>query len=237
MLDVRRNIFYSARGNANLIKALALALYVKKNFVSSAITNYSINKIRNITGLSYSAIQRRINTLKQYGFIELTGKHKPCLVFKRIASRCKHCNIDLTKCVFSSVKDLEKSLFAMFLIEIQKRKDFAKHTIQSANNPKSLKEAKEAKKICKRYGYGKEFKEYGISYKTIANKMGVCLQKAFEIVKFAITNRMIVKIKKQDQYYEKGIKFSNKYCEFDNITFITNNNAYKIYANRYSLVV
>lgn len=236
MNQLRRYIFYNSRGNANMIKALALAVYIKHNVVSSTITNYTTNKLRNLTGLSYSAITKRINTLKQLGFIKFVGRNNQHLVIGNMTSHCKHRNIDLSKCVVNSVKDIEKSLYAMFMLEIQKRKDFVKHTIQSVNNPSNLEEHKKARQISKRYGYDREFKEYGISYKTIAKKLGVCLQKAFEIVKFAIVNNMIVKYKHCKQLYVKGIKNAQKFCDFNDVTFFTNNNAYKVYANTYELV-
>jgi hypothetical protein len=121
-------------------------------------------------------------------------------------------------------------------VEIQKRKDFVKHTIQTAYNPKELEEMKKARKLCNRYGYGKEYKEYGLSYKTIAKKLGVSIQKAFEIVKFAIVNNMIVKHNHIKQLYIKGIGFAQKYCSFNDVTFFTTNNAYKIYANTYRIL-
>lgn len=238
MNQLRRHIFYNSRGNANMIKALALAVYIKHNVVSSTITNYTTNKLRNLTGLSYSAITKRMNTLKQLGFVKFVGNNNQHLVFVNMTSHCKHRNIDLSKCVVNSVKDIEKSLYAMFILEIQKRKDFVKHTIQVANNPKwsEFEDMKKANKLCNRNGYGKEFKEYGISYKTIAKKLGVCLQKAFEIVKFAIVNNMIVKYKHCKQLYVKGIKNAQKFCDFNDVTFFTNNNAYKVYANSYAIV-
>lgn len=236
MTQLRRHIFYNSRGNANMIKALALAVYIKHNVVSSTITNYTTNKLRNLTGLSYSSITKRINTLKQLGFVKFVGRNNQHLVISNMTSHCKHRNIDLSKCVVNSVKDIEKSLYAMFILEIQKRKNFVKHTIQSVNNPRNLDEHKKARQICKRYGYDREFKEYGISYKTIAKKLDVCLQKAFEIVKFAIANNMIVKYNHCKQLYVKGIKNAQKFCDFNDVTFFTNNNAYKVYANSYGLV-
>lgn len=238
MMYIRRNIFHSVRGNANLIKALALAIYIKKHIVSSTITNYSLNKVRNKTGLAYSSIRKRIETLKQLGFIRFGGKNNEHLTIVCLSSKCNRRNIDLSKCVFDSVKDIEKSLTALFIVEIQKHKDFAKHTIQLAHNPKlsEHKAMKRAKKICNRYGWDKEFNEYGISYKTIAKKLGVCLQKAFEIVKFAIANNMIVKQRNQTQTCIWGIGYAQSYCDIKDYTFVTKNNAYKVYANSYLVV-
>ena len=236
MIHLKRHIFYHAQGNAKIIKALSLAIFVKKHIVSSTINNFSINKLRILTGLSYSTLRKRLQTLRNLGYIKNVGKNNEHIVFTTLSSNGKHRNIDLSKCVCDSIKNIEKSLNALFVVEIQKRKDFVKHTIQTAHNPKELEEMKKARKLCNRYGYGKEYKEYGLSYKTIAKKLGVSIQKAFEIVKFAIVNNMIAKIKHQVQVFKKGIGFAQKFCDFNDVTFFTQNNAYKVYANSYAIV-
>lgn len=95
-----------------------------------------------------------------------------------------------------------------------------------------------ARKICKRYGYNYEnsFKDFGISYKTIAKAMGVCLQKAFGIIKWAVEKHIISKTKRQRQFFIKGIGRIKSMWDESNATFITNNNAYKIYANIYFFI-
>ena len=50
-----------------------------------------------------------------------------------------------------------------------------------------------------------EYKEYGISYDTVARKLGVCRQKTVEIVKFALKYRLITKKKRVVQMHMKDV--------------------------------
>lgn len=226
------------RSNEEVLKAVALSIFIKKLVVSSTINNYTLNKLHTLTKLSYSTLRKRLKTLRNLGYIRYEGKNNNHLVFVSLKSSNNHKNIDLSKCNFSTIKTIEKSLLALFFINIQKQKDFVKHTIQTAFNPKNnqFKEMKKAKKLCKRYGYTNEYKEFGLSYKTISKRLGVSLQKAFNIVKFAIVNNMVVKYNNIKQFHLKGIGLAQKYYHFNDVTFYTKNNAYKVEANRYSII-
>jgi len=224
-----------SKNSNKLSKALSLLIAVKQTYKSSTINNYTTDKLHKITGLHANTIKKRIKTLKEIGLVKFIGKHKEHLLFESVTSSSEHRNVYADFSTFKNVKDIEKALLALLIVEIQKKKDFAKHTIQSAQNPSNLEECKRAKKICNRYGYGKEYKEYGLSYKTIAKKLRVCLQKAFEIVKFAIENDFLVKTKREIQKFFYGIGNSSKYIEDGKFTFYTSNNAYKVLANVYSV--
>lgn len=238
MNSIKARIFYSAQGNAKIIKALALAIYIKKNYVSSTILNYSLNKLHQITGLSYSSLKKRMQTLKELGLIRFEGIGNSHLVFSSLTTNNKNNRRDISKIICDSVKNIEKSLNILFVLEIQKRKDFVKHNIQVAFNPtnESLKEIKKARRLCRNYGYDKEYKEYGISYKTIAKKLNVGIQKAVELIKFAVKHNILEKINNYKQIFSKGIGYAQKYCDFSDYTFCTTNNAYIIYANSYRII-
>lgn len=237
MINIRRNILHLARGNAEIIKALALALFYKHRHKSSTVKDYTINKIRKETGLAYCSIRRRIDMLYRLGFAKVEGKKNKRLLFTNMSSESQHRNVVLPNIDFNNIKDIENALWFLFFAEIQKKKDFVKQTIRSATNPKKLAEHKAAKKICNRCGYGNTYHEYGISYKKIAKVLGVCLQKAFNIVNWSVEQRLVIKEKKQTQAYCKGIGLFNAMWDNSNATFITKNNAYKIYANRYILCI
>lgn len=221
--------------NDRLVKAMSLAIFVKNHIVSSTINNYTVDKIHRITSLHSSTIKKRLNTLKQMGLIRFVGKNKEHMVFESITSSSEHRNVYAELVMFDNIKDIEKALYALLVIEIQKTKDFVKHTIQLANNPSTLDEHKSAKKICNRYGYGNEYKEYGISYKYIAKRLGVCLQKAFNVVKFAIERGFLNKFNRQKQEFSYRIGCTSKYEENKNYTFCTLNNKYTILANVYTI--
>lgn len=238
MNSIKARIFYSAQGNAKIIKALALAIYIKKNYVSSSILNYTIHKLHEITGLSYSSLKSRTKTLKELGLIRFDGVNSEHLVINSLTTKKKYHRIDLSKIVCNSVKNIEKSLNVLFIVEIQKRKDFVKHSIKSAFDPttESLEEIKKARRLCRCYGYDKEYKEYGLSYKTIAKRLNVCVQKAVELIKFAVEYEILGKMKHVKQIFSKGIGYAKKYCDFSDFTFCTTNNAYIVYANSYRII-
>lgn len=221
--------------NNKLVKALSLAIFVKNQIVSSTINNYTIDKLHTITSLHPTTIKKRLNTLKQMGLVKFIGKNKEHMIFESITSSSEHRNVYAEFVMFDNIKDIEKSLYALLVIEIQKTKDFAKHTIQSMKKPSNIDEYKKAKKICNRYGYGNEYKEYGISYKYIAKKLGVCLQKAFNVVKFAVEKGFLCKFNRQKQEFSYRIGCTSKFCENKDYTFCTLNNKYMILANVYSI--
>lgn len=96
---------------------------------------------------------------------------------------------------------------------------------------------KKAREICRRYGYyNKEFKDFGISYKTIAKKLGISLQKAFNIVKYAIEHLFLAKFNNFTQIYCKGIGMMQKYVDNNFTFFCTKDNIYYVYANTYKVL-
>lgn len=171
--------------NPELRKAIAFSLFIKTRVKSSAVQRWSINKLHEITGVSACAVRKRIDTLKALGLVEFTGKNNRCLVFKSLKSHTSHRNVLVPNIEFISrndskknayaqnVKFIEDTLSAMLIIDVQNRKNYAKQMIQQSKHPKGLKELKAAKKVCNRFGYGDKFRENGISYKYIAEKLSV----------------------------------------------------------------
>lgn len=233
---IRRQLFHSIHDDKNFVKALALSVFVKNAFRSSTITNFTINKLHKITGLHATTLQKRIKTLKAYGLIDCVGANKQHLVFKSISSHNALRNINVEHITASDIRTLENELLALVLIETQKQKDYVKHLLSCAYNPSKYDDYKSARKKCRSYGYdNKDYKEYGISYKTLAKKMNVSLKKAFSVVKYAIECGYVSMIKRQEQFFEMGVGNRAKYMEDDTVTFYTKNNAYKILANTYTL--
>lgn len=235
MKSIRKKLVYKMYNNDRLVKALSLAIFVKNQIVSSTINNYTIDKLHILTSLHSTTIKKRLDTLKQMGLVKFVGKNKEHMIFESITSSSEHRNVYAEFVMFDNIKDIEKALYALLVVEIQKAKDFVKHTIQSMNNPSNLDEHKKAKKICNRNGYGNEYKEYGISYKYIAKRIGVCLQKAFNVVKFAIEKGFLNKFNRQKQEFSYRIGCTSKYDENKDYTFCTLNNKYTILANVYSI--
>lgn len=232
---IRRNIFMGIGLDKTLVKALALAVFIKTRFASSCVRNFSYRKLRALTGLHDTTLKKRIAKLEEYGLITRVGRNNEHLVVSSIASHNNRRNVDISRIEVETIKEIENSILAMVVVEMQKRKDFVKHILNCVANPKDTREYKRSRRICRDYGYQGEYKEYGISYKRIAKEMGVCLQKAIRIVKYALTNDFLNVEHRQAQIRIQGAIFLDKYFEGGYYTFCTKNNAYRIYANVYSL--
>ena len=63
MKSIRRNIFYCIYNDRNIVKALALAVFVKNMVKSSSIPNFTIDKLHKLTGLHATTIKKRLKTL------------------------------------------------------------------------------------------------------------------------------------------------------------------------------
>lgn len=122
----------------------------------------------------------------------------------------------------------------MLLVEIQRRKNFAKQMIQQRHEPCSKKEYTKAVKTCNRFGYGKKFVDNGISYKYMAAKIGMSVCKSIQIVKFAINCNILKRIRN----ICKRIAICSKYTDdmLTNYTYSYRNHIYKNYANKYVII-
>lgn len=232
---IRRNIFIGIATDKMLVKALSLAVFIKTRYASSCIRNFSYNKLRKLSGLHDSSLKKRIAKLNEYGLIKRVGRNNEHLVVSSIASHNNRRNVDISCIEFSTIKDIENSILAIVVVEMQKRKDYVKHILNCVLDPKSTDEYKRSKRQCRDYGYNGEYKEYGISYKRIAKEMGVCVQKAMRVVKYAVANSFLDVEHRQKQIYVKGAMTMDKYVDSRNYTFCTKDNFYRIYANVYSL--
>lgn len=233
--SIRRKVFMNIASDKGLVKAVALAVFIKTRYASSCIRNFSYRKLRDMSGLHDVTLKKRIAKLEEYGFIKRVGRHGEHLIIGSMSSHNNRRNIDISCIDFSTIKDIEKSILSLVVVEMQKRKNFVKHILNCVREPKDTAEYKWAKRQCRDYGYEGEYKEYGISYKRIAKEMGVCLQKAFGVVKYAVTKGFLTVEKRQEQLFVRGAIAMSKYSDRKGYTFATRNNVYKIYANVYSL--
>lgn len=134
-----------------------------------------------------------------------------------------------------NVKFIEDTLSAMLIIDVQNRKNYAKQMIQQSQHPKGLKELKAAKKVCNRFGYSDKFRENGISYKYIAKKLSVSVQKAFDLVKFAVKNEILCKYRNIEKRFLSSIDYV-KDMILNNYTYIKGGVICRVYANTYEVM-
>lgn len=225
---IRFNIANTLFNNKELLKAVALLVYSYHCNQGNVIKDYNAHKLSVLTGASHKTVTARVNTLLEYGYCSM---EKGNLVFKSIVSRHKERNISLEKINFASLKDVEKSLYGILVVIIQSRKDFCKGTVRRAYDGKDYKEIKSARLILRKFRYGSEYKEFGLSYRKIAACLGVSIKSAFSYVKYAINQGMIKMTRNFKSFFLPNV---NK-REIEGFTFTTKNYGYIIGANIYSI--
>ncbi|MBQ2435945.1 MAG: hypothetical protein II269_07420 [Bacteroidaceae bacterium] len=233
VLNIGRNLLMQVRGDLDAVKALAMAIWVKNHTQQSRVTDCNPYRLHQLTGLHCNTIKKYIALLGGLNLIRWDGND---LVFGSLSERN---NLHMPDTADRSIKELENMLLALYIVDIVKQKAYVKQKIEEAHNPKQGKEAlakmKRARRTCRDYGYGNEYREYGLSYNTVARRLDVSLQKASEVIQFAVENRMLVKEKRQEQFYAPRVKGAENYIDFGKGTFCMKNNIYTVYANVYLL--
>lgn len=215
------------RGKQSL-KAIAFVLFFYHKYGQNVLKNWSHNKLATITGIHAYTIKKRLNTLRQLGYINIEGSS---LIFRSVVSKHTERNINITDICYDTIKDVEKSLYAILLCIIQSRKDFCRRTILQARNSRRADVVKKARAIKRKYGYSESYREKGLSYKRIARKFGVSLKTAFDYVKYAV-ERGFVSL--QSHFYSTFMPGVGRY-PVPGYRFTTRNYAYNVAANTYSI--
>ena len=228
MKYIRRSLIYECFGDKELLKALAMAYLIKHRTKSSNIRHYSINLIRTITGIHATTIKKRLQTLNEYGLILI---EKDNLIIRSTVSKHSKRNMNIGRMDFTSVKTVERSLQALQVVFLQQRKDFCKHTIHNAHSGFNPKKIKAARKACRKYGFGNKYVERGLSYATIARKLGLSVTTAFNVVKQGVKRKYFKKFTHFVRTFLKGVY--GMYIE--GYTFTTKNYGFQVQANTYKV--
>ena len=228
MKYIRRSLIYECFGDKELLKALAMAYLIKHRTKSSNIRHYSINLIRTITGIHATTIKKRLQTLNEYGLILI---EKDNLIIRSTVSKHTKRNMNIGRMDFTSVKTVERSLQALQVVFMQQRKDFCKHTIHNAHSGFNPKKIKAARKACRKYGFGDKYVERGLSYATIARKLGLSVTTAFNVVKQGVKRKYFKKFTHFVRTFLKGVY--GMYIE--GYTFTTKNYGFQVQANTYKV--
>ncbi len=215
------------------LKALALAIYIKRHVTSSLIKNWTVSKICSVTGISATTVKKRIQTLRELQLIKELGRH---LLFVNMKSSCQRNNLDISKIKDDTVKDIERSLQAILVVIIQQQKNYANLQLQHATDGRTYEEVKKGQCERKLYGWQHSYTENGLSYKRIAEKLGVCLKSAFDAVAFGIKCGFFSKISHFDCFYSLGKGAKNLKEVPQGYTFISKKGyLWKVRANTYVL--
>lgn len=249
-MQLRRSALYWAKGNKVRIEALAFLVMLKKHSVQSTINNFSVNKVSSITGCSWATCKKYIALLVDLKLVDF-NEEKNLLTISRISSGTKHRNLCIDGIDFRKLKLAKDSIRHLIHMLALSAKHTVRKAIRIANNPKTwLKDGyfdnrKTALQFCKKFvdqnaETGKyEYKEMGVSYKTIAKEFGCCPMTAFRIIKEGIHSKLFVK---HHNYESKKLSYAELFehkCYGSNLgyTFISKKGyGYKVKANSYELV-
>lgn len=238
MNKLSKVLFNKYIGDADAVKALALLVFVKENKPTSVFTNYSIADLSSFVGLSKNTTKKRIDKLSEMGLVSRVGKNGKHLLFKRVRMKCA--NVNVAKIRKDNIKNIELGLKALLVYEIQRSKDWVKQRVYQATNPKrgtSLKAVKRAKAFCRKRGITK-FVDNGISWKTIAERLGCGFATVAKVINYGITNGMFVK-HCHISHYDVAMGTASKYIEYSDksnlFCTLKNNNVYSYSCNTYSL--
>lgn len=249
-MQIRRSFLYWAKGNKSHIEALAFLVMLKKFSSQSTINHFSVNKISSITGCSWATCKKYTGILSKMDLV-MFDADKKLLSIKRISSGTKHRNLCIDGIDFRTLHIAKDSIRHLIHALALSAKHTVKKAIQKVNNPKTwlsegyLDNRKGALKFCKNFVEPNaetgqyQYRELGMSYKTIAKEMGCCPMTAFRIIKEGIRSKLFVK---HHNYVSKNLSYAELFeheCYGSNLgyTFISKKGyGYKVKANSYELV-
>ena len=224
--NLRNSIAIKMFGDKKFLKAIAFVLLYHEITNSNICKNYSVSKLSSLTGAHASTIKNRLQTLKSRNLAKID---KGTLVFSSITSKHKDRNKKLDNFSFRSLIEIEKSLFALLVCILQERKDFIHRAFLDAKYSVDYKTVKRAKAMIRKYAKGKKFSEKGISYRKIAERLGISIKSAFDYVKFAIQKGFLTKFTHFKVVFYRNVN----YYPMEGYTFTTRNYAYRVGANTY----
>ena len=207
MQRLDRNIFDALHNTQDGRKAIALFVVLKSIYRAGGIPNYSANRIRKVLGMHIDTLKRLMDVLKSNGLCYLIGKYNKTLKMRSIRTKWKDKDIDISFIKFSLkrrengsyegvryvIDKIAKELVAVYIMETNRRREYARRLVSSSVNPHSKDEMVKADKERRKRGYGKRFVNKGISYSGLGEKLGMSEQMAFYTVKYLVDNGFLVK--------------------------------------------
>lgn len=235
-MKIRRTILINIMGDKAAQKAVSLLLLLKSRIGrKSSIKGASMNRIAALSGTSPSTIKKYIPIWEDMQLVEWCGSKGDVLVIKRLASKTHHRNVDVDKLNYNTFKMMYKTLRSLLFLILNSHKRFIERLLRTATDPKNGEDYKKARKLSEYYARRDadgvfRYKEYGLSYKTIAKKLGYCARTAEEIVKFAVKLKWCRKTTRFLSQFLPNVR-----CMFvEGYTFTTKNHGYKVLANTYT---
>ena len=249
-----RNVFQKVVGVPEHRKAVAFSIFVKTKRPCSVLKDWSYRELSRLTGLSPNTCRKRVCCLESLGLVtrEEKGGHtylrfsplrRGVIRTRRRTWRPKDADVNIVGFSGGSIKDIERGLMALVIVEDCNRKEYVRQLTISAHNPSkcvSSRRIKKAKAICSKRGYGETFRDYGLSYRRIGEWLHCGPNRVREIIGFGESTEMFEAQRSGFvllKYERNGAKFAVEYLqqEVDFPIFATRHNVFRRPANRFSL--
>ena len=251
--------YHDATGNRNFRRALAFAIFMKNLHPASVVKGWSLRKISEETGLAPNTCRKYIDILCQmrlafkwrkngikylrFGKLRRGWYHGVNNKGKEYWCKTHKADIIIDHYDLSSVENIEKGLMAQTIFDNQMKKEFVRQLVRlGREKPKFVKHKriKRADRICNQRGYT-VFRDYGLSYKTIAawNRCGYST--VTKIIKYGERVGLFVKNTAQKIAYFVGYgRGADAFTYLDRFEgkhfhFYTRSNLYIQPANTFSL--
>ena len=207
MQRLDRDIFNALHGSKDGRKAIALFVVLKHIYPASGIRNYKASIICKALGMHYNTFKRLMNILIANGLCEFVGRNKTTLRLRSIRTKWKSKDMDISFIRFSLTKrkngsyegvryvldKIAKEIVVVYILDVNRRRSYAERLVGSSVNPRCKDEMLKADKERRRRGYRKTFEHKGISYKGLADRLGMSEQMAFYVIKYAVDSGLLIK--------------------------------------------
>lgn len=240
MIRVRKK-FISACRDRERRDALALAIVLKSRLGrKSVIRDFTVNRVSVVTGVSARVVGRLLPLMIRYGYCETVGPGGRHLSTRKLHSGRNGLNCRVPA-MDPSMKytDVRRMLLTFGLLLLQSGKEYVRKIAGMRKDPGSYEEYRDTRRkitALSRKGTIKstrpEYSEHGMSYRRIAERLGISVRSAFSIVRNARNLGLIVWKKVCEQICVPGIC---RRRDPERFTFSTMNNIYIVGANIYSL--
>lgn len=193
---IRRKLLHEAEGDARRQKALAFLLCLRHHLGGrGSVPAYSRNKLHKLTGASDGTVKKYMGILTAWGLarFETERDGSRTLRFTRLSSGTSHRNIKCDGLDWRSLQRAFESVRHLMHIMVISNKRFIEQAIRVRNNPRTLakrmkrEDFKKARALCKSYARpdangSYTYDDWGMSYKTIAKRLGCCERTAFTYI-------------------------------------------------------
>lgn len=236
-------------------KAVAFAIFVKTRCPASVLKDWSYRGLSRLTSLSPNTCKKRVACLEDLGLItrEVNGGHtylrfaplrRGAVRLKRRTWRPKNADVNIGGFSGESIKEIERGLMALVIVEDCNRKNYIRQLTSLAHNPSKYvptRQIKRAKAICSKRGYGKDFQDYGLSYDRIRQWLHCGPNMVKDVIFFGESTRMFVARRSEFvflKYIHNGAKFAVEYLqqEVDFPIFATKSNVFRRPANSFTAI-